>query len=182
MSNRFGFWTLLIASTLWTQGCTHTSHPFSDSTPHKLLGAWECSVTTQTGNQLTTISIDTRSTLYFSETQMISEGISTLELTPKTSNSVSQVTLRHKYIANYQLLDKEAPPKIVFYVVEHNVTEISTSSTVKSAKFLYNPKQRNQSTIVKLTDNELTLQTIEPYQKDISKTQVQCNRLTQKNL
>ena len=182
MRCRFGYWTLLIASALWAQGCAHTSHPFPDSSPHKLLGAWECSATTQTENQLTTTSVNTRSILYFSETQMTSEGISIWDIKPKTSNSASQVTLRHKFIANYQLLDKETPPKIIFYVVENSVTEISTSSTMKSAKFLSNPKQRNQSTIVKLTNNELILQTIEPYKKDVSKTQMQCNRLTQKNL
>ena len=48
MPRRFGFWTLLVVSTAWAQGCTTTPNTKMEQIKHDLLiGKWDCSYTYQ---------------------------------------------------------------------------------------------------------------------------------------
>lgn len=176
MPRRLGFWTLLITSTLWVQGCAHNIEKQQKSIQQKLIGTWSCVNSTQAEGQSLGSSIKGTSTLRFTDTQIFSDGVSMWHVSPKGQASSEQVNIRHSYVASYTLID-EPLPKIVFYVSKGSMTQLSDNKRIKKLAFHSDPNRRNEANITRLTDKSLSIQSVEPNKNgSVSTTKTECTR------
>ena len=100
MSNRFGFWTLLIASALWAQGCAHTRvGPNSSSLSDihkKLQGSWKCHLTINDPP----IFVTADSVLVIGKDQMLEKGLGKFEIRApnQRGHTRSEVEIEQTYV------------------------------------------------------------------------------------
>lgn len=175
---RIGCWTLLIALALWAQGCAHNEPVETkqqSSIQKSLVGTWSCSYNTRSKDRSQNVSVDGKTTMRFTDTQIFTDGVSTW-LFPKDKMR-NPVTLRfqNSYQANYTVIE-DASPKIVYYIIDGSVAQISTDQRVKEFRFESDPSRRNESTIVRLTNDTLVVRSLESYKGDTSITNAKCLR------
>ena len=179
MLRRIGCWTLLIASALWAQGCAHNEPVETkqqSSIQKSLVGTWSCSYNTHSKDRSLNVSVDGKTTMRFTDTQIFADGVSTwLFSKGKTRNPVT-LRFQNSYQANYTIIE-DTSPKIVYYIIDGSVAQISTDQRVKEFRFESDPLRRNESTIIRLTNDTLVMRSLESNKGNISITNIECLRI-----
>ena len=134
MIRRIGFWTLLIASALWAQGCAHVDVPQQKTIQQQLIGTWSC--------RTEILSISMKSLMQFTETQLFAKH--RIVFSSLKNTMIGQV-------ANYTILNDKLPI-ISYEVTEEYRLDSKTPLDIPQSKRYYTAE------INQLSDTSLTLQ------------------------
>lgn len=182
MPRRFGFWALLVVSTVWAQGCAHTPIESANSSlnelHNKLQGNWKCHIAFDDPP----VFVIADSILVISENQMIEKGLGKFEI--KDSNQQGYTTSEVETKQNYVLIDNQnysyTPTAFRSKIIESSNNSVGNiliqieQNVNKEILQKIHDKTEKKERFLLTNDNSLTLFGTEPKPSDAPQT---CTRI-----
>ena len=151
MIRRIGFWTLLIASALWAQGCAHSKEITTLEDTHKALqGLWQCEMQKLLDQNT---SSQVKSLISITDHQIIEE--STFTIKKLFSKEPEYMNSQIKWLMAYKLLDEKTLSKKSISM-HHEI--LSSSNNTEGKKMVGIAQETNQYLQQNIVTPQITTQ------------------------